>query len=76
MTCRPSLYAHAMSAGLLLLALIYSVLYLKNIAKDPYQIIVLLLLFSMAVGLHGLSHLGLEVAYRYDPLALLTGKQS
>lgn len=63
-----------MSAGLLLLGLIYSVLYSKNIAKDPYQTIVLLLLFSMALGLHGLSHLGLEMAYRYDPLALLTGK--
>lgn len=65
-----------MSAGLLLLGLIYSVLYSKIILKDPYQTIVLLLLFSIAVGVHGLSHLGLEVAYRYDPLALLRGKLS
>ena len=74
MTFKPSIYAHVISAWVLLLALIYSVLYSKIILKDPYQTIVLLLLFSMAVGLHGLSHLGLEVAYRYDPLALLTEK--
>jgi hypothetical protein len=63
-----------MSAGFLAVCIIYLALYSKNIAKDPYQTMVLLLLFSIAVGLHGLSHLGLEVAYEYDPLSLLTGK--
>jgi hypothetical protein len=38
---------------------------------DPYRTLVLLLLVSIAVGLHGVSHLGLEKEYDYNPMYVL-----
>lgn len=65
----PSFYAHIINGLLLLFACI--VLY-KNYAKinslEPYKIIILTLLFSISIGIHGLSHLGLEKIYNYNPL--------
>jgi len=37
---------------------------------DKYRLILLVLLFSIATGVHGLSHLGLEENYGYNPLQL------
>jgi hypothetical protein len=41
----------------------------KNYAKisnlEPYKLICLTLLFSLTVGIHGLSHLGLETKYNF-----------
>ena len=73
----PSLYAHVLSGVFLAASILYFTLYIsKSIFKDPYQTMVLMLLFSIAVGVHGLSHLGLEAVYRYNPLSLLTEKQT
>ena len=36
--------------------------------------VALMLLFSIALGVHGLSHLGLERVYGYDPYFMVTGK--
>jgi hypothetical protein len=73
----PSIYAHTISGGLLLAGIIYLALYIsKIISRDPYQIVVLILLFSIAIGVHGISHTGLESVYNYNPLSILTGKQS
>ena len=47
----------------------------KIVSRDPYQIVVLVLLVSIAIGIHGISHAGLESVYNYNPLSLLTGKQ-
>lgn len=62
----PSFYAHAFNGLLLLVALIC---FFKNynyiIHLDKYKLIILILLFSIAVGIHGLSHLGLEKGYGY-----------
>lgn len=67
----PSLYAHIINGILLLVAFI---LLLKNYNSikniDKYKLIVLVLLFSIAAGIHGLSHLGLEKGYGYNPLQL------
>ena len=67
----PSLYAHIINGILLLVAFI---LLLKNYNSikniDKYKLIVLVLLFSIASGVHGLSHLGLEKGYGYNPLQL------
>jgi hypothetical protein len=42
---------------------------LKNYSKisnlEPYKLISLTLLFSLTVGIHGLSHLGLETKYNF-----------
>ena len=36
-----------------------------------YEGLVLTLLFSIAIGLHGVSHLGLEKQYGYNPIYYL-----
>jgi len=65
----PSFYAHIFNGLLLLIAFI--VLY-KNYSKlsylDPYRKLILILLFSIGIGIHGLSHLGLENNYNYNPM--------
>jgi len=67
----PSFYAHIVNGILLLIAFIilyknYSVI--SNL--DSYKLIILILLFSFGIGIHGLLHLGLEQNYNYNPLSL------
>ncbi len=71
----PSIYAHVISGGLLLVGSIYLAVYRSKImSRDPYQLLVLILLISISVGLHGISHMGLEYVYNlkkteaYHPL--------
>jgi len=67
----PSLYAHIINAVLLLTAVILLFSNYSNIKKiEPYKKIILILLFSIAIGVHGLSHLGLEFVYGYNPIIL------
>lgn len=65
----PSFYAHVINGILIFIAII--VLY-KNYSKisrlEPYKLIILMLLFSIGIGLHGLSHQGLEKNYNFNPL--------
>lgn len=65
----PSFYAHVLNGVLLFIAVI--VLY-NNYSKinkiDTYKIVILLLLFSIAIGIHGISHQGLEKNYNFNPL--------
>ena len=65
----PSFYAHIFSGTLLLLTfvLLYRN-YTKIIDMEPYRIIVIVLLLSICVGLHGISHIELEKYYNYNPL--------
>jgi hypothetical protein len=53
--------------AVILVIMNYSRIKNLNFAK----IITLLLLFSMSIGIHGLSHLGLEKLYDYDPLHII-----
>ena len=72
----PSLYAHILNGILLFVAAVYLALYAsKIVSRTPYQNIVLLLLASIALGIHRLSHLGLEAVYNYNPMALLLGNR-
>lgn len=65
----PSLYAHVINGILLLLAFIILYMNYSQIKKiDSYKMIILILVFSLGVGVHGLSHLGLEKVYNYNPL--------
>ena len=68
----PSFYAHTINGLLLLISII--ILY-KNYSKikvlEPYKLVILTLVFSIAVGIHGLSHLGLEKKYHYNPIKLI-----
>ena len=65
----PSVYAHILNGLLLFAGVVYVVLNVRT--RDPYQILVLVLLFSMAAGIHGLSHMGLEYIYGYNPLSAI-----
>jgi tetrahydromethanopterin S-methyltransferase subunit E len=38
---------------------------------DPYKLIMIFLVFSIAVGVHGLSHLGLETIYGLNPFTFI-----
>ena len=70
----PSLYAHILNGILLITAFVllfanYSQIK-KHTSEDPYKTVLLVLLFSIGVGIHGISHLGLERIYNYNPLSM------
>ena len=68
----PSFYAHIINGFLLLAAFIMLYQNYSKISKiEPYKMITLFLLFSIGVGVHGLSHLGLEKKYEYNPLSFI-----
>ena len=67
MILAPSFLAHIGNALFLLLA---GVLFFQNYASiKKTDMIMLALLASIAIGIHGLSHLGLERVYGFNPLA-------
>ena len=67
----PSLYAHVINGILLLIAVIIAIMNYSSLKKiGAYKSIVLLLLFSLVIGIHGLSHLGMESVYNYNPLTM------
>lgn len=67
----PSFFAHLFNGLFLLMALL---LLYKNYSKvnnlDFYKKILLVLIFSISIGIHGLSHLGLESTYNFNPMLL------
>ena len=65
-----SFYAHF--ANLMFIALYFVIAnfsYIENIS--PEKKIYIVLLFSISAGVHGLSHLGLENLYNYNPMGYL-----
>ena len=63
--------AHMMNGLFLLIALVFVIYsYTKLRTLDSYHVLVLILLASVAVGVHGLSHAALERQYRYVPFNL------
>ena len=65
----PSILAHIVSGAFMLIALLCLISCYSTIRKlDVYRTLVLTLLFSIAIGLHGVSHLGLEKQYSYNPI--------
>ena len=70
----PSFYAHGMNGLLLFIALIIIVLNYSKFTRleaYPERTVYLILLLSIAVGIHGISHLGLERIYGYNPIKYL-----
>lgn len=65
----PSFYAHLLN-GFLLVCIFYLVIFnFKQLTQlGAYRKLVLILLLSATLGIHGLSHLGLEKLYNYNPL--------
>jgi hypothetical protein len=68
----PSFYAHVIN-GLLILFLAFYLLQHFNFIKnlDTFKKILILLLLAIVIGIHSLSHLGLEYVYNFNPLLRL-----
>lgn len=67
----PSVYAHILHGLLLLVSVIVIYKnYRKIIKLDYYKFLILILLISLVVGVHGLSHLGLEYIYGLNFITL------
>jgi hypothetical protein len=67
----PSIMSHMLNGGLLLLGGLLIALNFSFIRRLPtLQLITLVLILSIAVGVHGLSHVGVESAYGYNPLKI------
>lgn len=65
----PSIWAHMFNGLLLFISIIITFIYFSKLTKlDPYKKLGLILIFSIAMGIHSLSHLGLEIFYGYNPL--------
>lgn len=67
----PSIMAHMLNGLLLFTAVVYVLFNLPKIQTlDTYNVLIVILLFSIAMGVHGLSHLFLEKEYNYVPFNL------
>jgi hypothetical protein len=61
----------------MLLALIIIFVYYSTVSSlDTFRIIILILLLGIIVGIHGLSHLGLEYVYGYSPYRMIFGDKN
>jgi len=70
---QPSILAHGLGAVILLVAVGTMVVYYKQLQRfDIFQLIILLLLLSCTVSIHGISHAVLEKNYNYNPLTVVT----
>jgi hypothetical protein len=65
---KPSIAAHTIHGVLAMLAIVFLLAFSYKLQTlDAYRILVLLLLFSIVIGIHGISHQGLERDYGYTP---------
>ena len=61
--------AHALNGILVFAAVVVAYMNYRVLwSLDPYKKVMILLVFSVAIGIHALSHLGLESAYGFNPL--------
>lgn len=69
---KPSYYALALTG---VFSLIVVVLFIQNYNSftkmTPYKLVKLLSHMGILIGVHGLLHLGLEMAYNFNPLELM-----
>jgi len=62
----PSIITHVVSSAFILFAVLVTVVSYDKILKlDIWSIIILLLLYALVIGVHAISHLGLEKEYKY-----------
>lgn len=67
----PSIMAHILNGFLICIVIVLSILNASKIKSfDIYKLLVLLILFAILIGLHGISHLLLEKQYNYIPFNL------
>lgn len=65
----PSFYAHVMNGILVTIALVILFMNFDKVKSfGTYELLIIVLLFATVIGIHGISHLGLEQNYNYFPL--------
>lgn len=68
----PSVMAHTLNGGLLLVGLAIIAMNFTFIRRLPVlQLVMLVLVLSIAVGVHAISHVGVESTYGYNPWKFL-----
>ena len=68
----PSMMAHALNGVLMLAAVVVAYMNFCVLWRvDPYKKVLILLVFSIAIGIHGISHVGLEKGYGFNPLKMI-----
>ena len=69
----PSIMAHALNGLLMLAAVLVAYINISVLGRlDPYKLVMILLVFSIAIGIHALSHLGLESVYGLNPFTAVS----
>ena len=69
---KPSFYSLVFTGFLILLIFVIIICNTKRIKHlSPECLIKIISLFGILVGIHGIQHLGLEVAYNYNPMEQL-----
>jgi|UniRef100_A0A6C0AI00 hypothetical protein len=64
----PSIMAHTLNGGLLLVGAVLIAMNFNLLRRlPPLQLVVLVLILSIAVGVHAISHVGVESTYGYNP---------
>lgn len=67
----PSFYAHVLGGILALIVMIKILLNFREVKSMVlYDQLMLLLALSVAVGVHGISHQGMEELYEYYPMGV------
>jgi len=65
----PSFYAHVLNGTLTAFAVILVLANLNAIKNmNTFNMLIIVLLLAIAIGIHGLSHQGLERNYNFFPL--------
>ena len=68
----PSFFCLIINGFLLFILLVMIIFNFKSLIKTDYiKLLSIIGTIAIAIGMHGLLHLGLEQAYNYNPLYLL-----
>ena len=66
---KPSFYALVFTGFIILVILIISIYNINQFKNLTFHMsLKIISLIGILIGIHGLQHLGLEVAYNYNPL--------
>ena len=69
LTLTPSFMSLAITGLILMFVIILTIINYKQFAKiNKIELVSFLCVLSIAIGSHGLLHLGLEAVYGYNPL--------
>ncbi len=69
---KPSFYTHIFTGVAILITLLLLYFYYKKINLSIYQKIIIFLLLTIIISIHGISHHYLEIYYHFNPLEYIT----